>query len=284
MASLREILKLSINALNRAVTLAVTSETTTAATSALPRARLLLGSLLAAGLALAPAPAQAIGTTFSFHLGSAAATPADPLAFSSKGFTATADGHSLNLVFQNALQPNGNAKPVSASADGLCIYKAGGASTNCGLSSPGNDSGEANQDSIELFFDQQVELLSYRYGSLRVGLGNPLLTWGDPNSPVVSNETLFDKQINTIYAFANPFIVEANQILTITGTGGATEALLSGLVVRALPQEPPATSNVPGPLPLLGAMAAFGWSRRLRSRLSPSGPVASPCDRNGSGA
>lgn len=232
---------------------------------------ILLGSLLTAGLGLAPA--QAIGTTFSFNLGSATATPASPLASSSKTFTASADGRSLNLVFQNALQPDGNAKPVSATTDGLCIYKAGGASTNCGLSTPGNDSGEANQDSIELFFDQQVELLSYRYGSLRVGLGNPLLTWGDPNSPVVSNETLFDKQINTIYAFANPFIVEANQILTITGTGGgsgtsSTEALLSGLVVRALPQEPPATSNVPGPLPLLGAMAAFGWSRRLRSRLS----------------
>ena len=27
-------------------------------------------------------------------------------------------------------------------------------------------------------------------------------------------------------------------------------------------------SSVPGPLPLLGAAAAFGWSRRLRKRLS----------------
>ncbi len=29
------------------------------------------------------------------------------------------------------------------------------------------------------------------------------------------------------------------------------------------------TSKVPGPLPLLGAAAAFGWSRRLRSRVKP---------------
>ena len=248
--------------------------------------------VLAAGLALAAAPAQAIGTTFSFNLGSATATPAAPLASSTKTFTASAEGMSLNLVFQNALQPNGNAKPVSASADGLCIYKAGGAGlndvgrTNCGLSNPGNGTGVANQESIELFFDQQVELLSYRYGSLRVGLGNPLLTWGDPNSPVVSTETLFDKQIDSSYAFANPFVVQANQILTITGTGGdsgtsSTEALLSGLVVRAFPQGPPATESVPGPLPLLGAAAAFGWSRRLRSRLSHAGPAASPRDRDG---
>lgn len=259
-----------------------------------PEAGLIAASLIAAGLALAPAPAQAIGTTFSFDLGSATATPPSPLASSNKTFTATAEGLTLNLVFQNALRPNGNAKPVSATADGLCIYKAGGAGlnnvglTNCGRRNRGNGLGVANQESIELFFDRQVELLSYRYGSLRVGLGNPLLTWGDPNSPVVSTETLFEKQINTSYAFTNPFIVQANQILSITGTGGgrgtsSTEALLSGLVVRALP-EPPASSNVPGPLPLLGAMAAFGWSRRLRSRLSPAGPVVPACDHHRSEA
>jgi hypothetical protein len=251
-------------------------------------AGLVAACVVAAGLALAPAPVEAIGTTFSFNLGSATATPADPLAASpSKSFTASADGQTLKLVFQNALLPNGNAKPVSATADGLCIYKAGGADTNCGLSIPGNGTDVANQDSIELFFDQQVELLSYRYGSLQVGQGNPLLTWGPPTSPVVSTEILFGKQINTSYAFSNPFIVQANEILTITGFRGGddsstAQALLSGLVVRAFPQEPPAASNVPGPLPLLGAMAAFGWSRRLRSRLSHAGPAASPCDRDGS--
>ncbi len=258
-----------------------------------PEAGLIAASLIAAGLTLAPAPVQAIGTTFSFDLGSATATPAGPLASPTK-FTTSADGQTLNLVFQNALRPNGNAKPVSATADGLCIYKAGGAGlndvgrSNCGRRNPGDGTGVANQESIELFFDRQVELLSYRYGSLRVGLGNPLLTWGDPNSPVVSTETLFEKQINTSYAFTNPFIVQANEIFTITGTGGgrgtsSTEALLSGLVVRTL-ADAPASSNVPGPLPLLGAMAAFGWSRRLRSRLSHADPVVPACDHHRSEA
>lgn len=256
------------------------------------RAHFVVGSLLWASLALAPAPVEAIGTTFSFNLGSAAATPADPLASLSKSFTATADGRSIQLVFQNALRPIGNPKAVSATAEGLCIYKAGGAGlnaigrTNCGRRNPGNGAGVGNQNAIELFFDQQVELLSYRYGSLRVGRGNPLLTWGAPASPVVSTETLFDKQINTTYDFSNPFIVQANQILTITSSGGGrgsstTQALLSELVVRAVPDSP---SNVPGPLPLLGAMAAFGWSRRLRSRLSHTTAIASPRDRDGSQA
>lgn len=258
-----------------------------------PEAGLIAASLIAAALALAPAPAQAIGTTFSFNLGSATRRP-HPLASSNKTFTASAEGRTLNLVFQNALRPNGNAKPVSATADGLCIYKAGGAGlnnvglTNCGRRNPGNGTGLVNQESIELFFDQQVELLSYRYGSLLVGQGNPLLTWGPPTSAVVSSETLFDKQLNTLYTFSNPFIVQANEILTITGTGGGggsstTQALLSGLVVRTL-VEAPASSNVPGPVPLLGAMAAFGWSRRLRSRLSHAGPVVPACDHRRSEA
>ncbi len=34
------------------------------------------------------------------------------------------------------------------------------------------------------------------------------------------------------------------------------------------------TSNVPGPLPLLGAGAAFGWSRRLRKRITS--PLITP--------
>jgi hypothetical protein len=36
----------------------------------------------------------------------------------------------------------------------------------------------------------------------------------------------------------------------------------------------PASSSVPGPLPLFGAGAAFGWSRRLRKRISS--PLSTP--------
>lgn len=252
--------------------------------SAVPLAQPLLGTLLGAGLVLSGSPAQALGTTFTFDLGSGTATPADPQASPSKAFSAKADGRTLRLVFQNALIIDDTAKPtpkpVSATEAGLCLYKSGGAGlndiglTNCGLETPGNDKGPANQSTIELVFDQAVELVSYRYGSLRVGLGNPLLEWGEPTSPVVSTETLFDKQVGTSYAFRNPFVVRANRIIEITGAGGdndssSTEVLLSQLVVRALPSEP--ATGVPGPLPLAGALAAFGWSRRLRGRLNRRG-------------
>lgn len=244
--------------------------------SASPLALPLLGTLLSAGLILGGSPARASGTIFTFDLGSGSATPADPQASPSKAFSATADGRMLRLVFQNALLPDDTAKPVSATDEGLCLYRAGEAGladigSNCGRATPGNGTGVANQSAIELVFDQAVELVSYRYGSLRVGLGNPLLTWGEPTSPVVSTEILFGKQVGTSYAFANPFVVGANQVIAITGVSGdndssSTEVLLSQLVVRALPSEP--ATDVPGPLPLAGALAALGWSRRLRSRLS----------------
>lgn len=248
--------------------------------SALPLVRPLLGTLLGAGLVLSGSAGQAAGTTFTFDLGSGTATPGDPLASPTKAFSAMADGRLLRMVFQNALLPqlpDDLPKPVSATEAGLCLYKAGGAGlndiglSNCGLETPGNGTGAADQSAIELVFDQAVELVSYRYGSLRVGSGNPLLTWGEPTSPVVSNETLFDKQVGTSYAFANPFVVGANRTIAITGVGGgngssSTEVLLSQLVVRALPAEP--ATDVPAPLPLAGALAAFGWSRRLRGRVS----------------
>ena len=43
-----------------------------------------------------------------------------------------------------------------------------------------------------------------------------------------------------------------------------------GTVVTFTSQSGPGPAQVPGPLPLLGAGAAFGWSRKLRRRVSAS--------------
>lgn len=49
-------------------------------------------------------------------------------------------------------------------------------------------------------------------------------------------------------------------------------SLDSGVFLKggSITQTAPETDSVPGPLPLLGAAAAFGWSRRLRRRIRPS--------------
>jgi hypothetical protein len=47
------------------------------------------------------------------------------------------------------------------------------------------------------------------------------------------------------------------------------------------PLATPGTASVPGPLPLLGAGAAFGWSRQLRRRIGASGGVKSAAGLEG---
>jgi hypothetical protein len=62
--------------------------------------------------------------------------------------------------------------------------------------------------------------------------------------------------------FGNPSYKAANSWNdSIASTGLISSSSLS-------PVSPPA--GVPGPLPLFGAVAAFGWSRRLRRRVHPA--------------
>jgi len=57
--------------------------------------------------------------------------------------------------------------------------------------------------------------------------------------------------------------------------GGAVSTYQPGFFVSVWAKAAPAASTVPGPLPALGAAAAFGFSRKLRKRLKASGSVSS---------
>jgi hypothetical protein len=57
-----------------------------------------------------------------------------------------------------------------------------------------------------------------------------------------------------------------NSVDSVFGRASTTISLFNG----------PVAAPVPGPLPLLGAGAAFGWSRQLRRRIGTSGSVKSP--------
>ena len=58
---------------------------------------------------------------------------------------------------------------------------------------------------------------------------------------------------------------------SIFGRASTTISLFNG----------PVAASVPGPLPLLGAGAAFGWSRQLRKRIGTSGSVKSAAGLEG---
>ena len=61
-------------------------------------------------------------------------------------------------------------------------------------------------------------------------------------------------------SFTTPGLIASWQLDGVSGHDGLIELLVGAPAVE-----------VPGPLPLVGAAAAIGWSRTLRRRISASG-------------
>ncbi len=101
-----------------------------------------------------------------------------------------------------------------------------------------------------------------------VGGSNPLLipvgfsiSFGYiSGSPIVSTSTFTGQTLSSLGFTINSGLLGS---WTLDGTGDTIQAFLG----------PPAAA-VPGPLPLLGAGAAFGWSRKLRKRIAA--PLITP--------
>jgi len=79
-------------------------------------------------------------------------------------------------------------------------------------------------------------------------------------SPIVSASTFAGETLASLGFTINSGLLGS---WTLNGTGDTIQAFLG----------PPAAA-VPGPLPLFGAAAAFGWSRRLRKRIAA--PLSTP--------
>ena len=80
------------------------------------------------------------------------------------------------------------------------------------------------------------------------------------NTPIVSSATFNGTDLATL-GFTTPGLIGT---WTIDGTSETINVVIGA----------PSAAAVPGPLPLLGAGAAFGWSRRLRKRIST--PLSTP--------
>ena len=79
-------------------------------------------------------------------------------------------------------------------------------------------------------------------------------------SPIVSTSTFTGRTLSSLGFTINSGLLGS---WTLDGTGDTIQAFLG----------PPAAA-VPGPLPVLGAGAAFGWSRKLRKRIAA--PLITP--------
>lgn len=147
-----------------------------------------------------------------------------------------------------------------ADGDGLALFN----------SSLGNS--DQFYNAFEMKFDQPVKLISYN------------LQWIQDSSGI---STTFAQGLNQsveliggagTYSFSNQFLAQANVPISVTSTTNADNrrlAQMNSLTVEKV-DLPPAT--VPGPLPILGFGAAFGFSRRLRHRVAPSPVKVTPAD------
>jgi hypothetical protein len=82
-------------------------------------------------------------------------------------------------------------------------------------------------------------------------------------SPIVSTSTIANKTLSSLGFTINSGLLGS---WTLDGTGDTIQAFLGA--------PSPSGAAVPGPLPLLGAGAAFGWSRKLRKRIAT--PLSTP--------
>ena len=101
---------------------------------------------------------------------------------------------------------------------------------------------------------------TFLVGDSNIPLGFSISFGYISGSPIVSTSTFTGQTLSSLGFTINSGLLGS---WTLDGTGDTIQAFLG----------PPAAA-VPGPLPLFGAAAAFGWSRRLRKRIAT--PLSTP--------
>ena len=140
----------------------------------------------------------------------------------------------------------------------MCSSDLGPGLERCGYNNVGQ-----GVDGFKFKFDQPTTINSFLLGpgagvqniaSAKLGFSYDGITYFD--SPTFS-----DANAGSVISLTSPFVIPANTEFFVRTTASLTSGAAGG-VVRI--------SNfnaVPGPLPILGAAGAFGWSKRLKKRI-----------------
>jgi len=203
------------------------------------------GMVAASSIALVPA-AQASITTFNLTTSSVVNSPS-PLSFGPIGVD------NIILTLSNPQGSNLPANSLNTNSSGFCAFAlVGNSNGRCGYLAGSN----SVINGFSLSFDKSVYLRQFDIA----GLQN--ITGGS----IAFGSELFNFTGNGPQTFINPFLASAGSTILVTTTGapdGQSGVFrLTNLQVELAPE-----ASVPGPLPLLGAGAAFAYSRKLRTRI-----------------
>jgi len=209
------------------------------------------GMVAASSFALAPA-AQAATTTFDLTFSAAPGfdNSPSPLTIGPVGVD------NIILTLSNPQGTNLPTNSLNRNSAGFCAYADVGTSGGrCALASGTG----AVFNGFSLSFDKSVYLRQFDI----TGLGNIA------SGSITFGSEVFNFTTGGTQVFATPLFVSANSPLLVTTTGVPPGTSTAGGVFRLnnLQVESGPKDSVPGPLPLLGAGAAFAYSRKLRTRI-----------------
>jgi hypothetical protein len=207
-----------------------------------------LGAAMVASLVTVPANAA---TVFTFSTDSVVNYSSSP-AFTSSGINASISS------------PVGTDTPSGAlfntNSSGLCSFFDNNSSSvrRCGSTDPRGGTNSSTLTGFSLQFDKPVFLQSFDIAnSNNISSGSIQFSSG-------SNSKLFNFTGDSSQAFDSVFEVGANTEIVVTTSGLFADPSTSGAfrITNFQVQE------VPGPLPVLGALSAFAWSRNLKKKVS----------------
>lgn len=209
-------------------------------------------AILAATTAIASATLLSLGASanaadFSVNLSNQTGQSVTPRSFTNGPVTLSFAPSSLSL------QNSGAGPYVASSGQGLCLYAQSSDSTpRCGVNGTTNP---GPYNFIQMTSNVPIALTGGSVGN-RQGT----------NGPVFASYSLGGPSLGTIpdllgpFNFSAPIALAAGQSLYFTGAGTNSSIRVGSFNVS--------TVEVPGPIPLLGAATAFGWSRRIRKRIA----------------
>ena len=156
---------------------------------------------------------------------------------------------------------------TASSSNGLCLFANSTDSTNrCGLLS--QSPVPINYNKVGISSNKDLFYTGFNISQVLIGsfisptppVTGELKVWrGQANSgTLLQTIDLASTSIGSTVNFTSPFLFSAGENLVFQASGSNASIRLGSLTVE----------DVPGPLPLLGATAAFAWSRKLRRRLN----------------
>jgi len=219
-----------------------------------------------ASLAISAAPAKAFQTTVDFS--------STPRVSNQASLTFNGD-YGVQASFSNARTRVANlTKTIDSNGTGICIGKSGPASSQCGRSTllPGVN-GILGQGSIDLRFNTKLYLQGFRVGQNTMNQypGGSALNFLLNGVQFATFSYSAIPAGNTLYKFPGSVYYKPGDVISIVNTGYNVNPFQA---TRTFYMKSMDVGNVPAPLPVLATATAFGWSRRLRSRVRSAAAAA----------